>query len=187
MTYPLPQKSFCLIRHGETTANRDDIIAGRLEVSLTDKGRDQAKSLQRCAWPLPCALFASPMHRARETCSLGFPGRAYQIHAGLRERDWGVFEGKPLHLLPPRDGQPPEGEDWAAMIARVGAAIAECCERAGDHLPVMICHSGTIRAARLLAGQPSVGRRPTNAAPVHFVWRDRQHQETLHSEMTYDR
>ena len=33
-----PPRSFCLIRHGETTANADGCIAGRTDVALTERG-----------------------------------------------------------------------------------------------------------------------------------------------------
>jgi len=42
---PLPPQRFCLIRHGETTANADAIIAGVTDVPLTRLGRDQARAL----------------------------------------------------------------------------------------------------------------------------------------------
>ncbi len=180
MTYPLPPRSFCLIRHGETTANRDSIIAGRLDVSLTPQGRAQARALQNCVWPKEFALFTSRMERAQETCALGFPQQRFQPISDLRERDWGVFEGEPLAQLPPRDGRPAGGEDWQDMINRVGAAIARCCDLAGPALPIMVCHSGVIRAARILAGQSSFGTRPPTAHPIYFNWSGNDHQETPH-------
>ena len=47
----LPSRSFCLIRHGETTANADEIIAGVTDVPLTQLGRDQAHPLSHRTWP----------------------------------------------------------------------------------------------------------------------------------------
>ncbi|MEP2718348.1 histidine phosphatase family protein [Pseudophaeobacter sp.] len=176
----LPQKSFCLIRHGETTANRDQIIAGRLDVALTDQGRAQAQALQDRNWPAMLALFASPMQRAQESCRLGFPGQNFDLHPDLRERDWGVFEGRPLSQLPAREGCPEAGEDWGEMICRVSLAISFCCAQAGPRLPVMVCHSGVIRAARVLSGANGSGERPANAAPILFDW-DGEH----HSELGY--
>lgn len=181
MTSSLPSRSFCLIRHGETTANRDSIIAGRLDVSLTRQGRAQARALQNCVWPDEFALFTSDMERAQETCALGFPGKHFRSMSGLRERDWGVFEGKPLASLPPRAGRPAEGEDWQDMISRVGSAITRCCELAGPAFPILICHSGVIRAARILAGQSNSGQRPPNARPIYYQWSENGHQETMNA------
>lgn len=164
----LPARPFVLIRHGETTANRDQIIAGRLEVELTEKGRAQARALRALAWDEPLAVFTSPMARARETAALAFPAHPATQHPGLKERDWGIFEGRPLPDLPPRDTTPEDGEGWRRMILRVHAALTTCLIEAVPNLPVVICHSGVIRATRLLTGQSTAGTRAPNAHPIHF-------------------
>ncbi len=176
----LPPRDFCLIRHGETTANRDALIAGRLDVALSDLGRSQAKRLAQMNWPQPITLFASPLSRAMETARLGFPEHSASVCAALRERDWGVFEGRPLAELPPRDATPEAGEAWHQMILRVHAAITQCCAASGPRLAVMVCHSGVIRATRLLAGQANVGTRAANARPIHFRYLNDQHEEHPH-------
>jgi len=166
--WSLPAKSFCLIRHGETTANADDIIAGITDVQLSPLGRDQARALSHRKWPDPIALFSSPLSRAQDTCKLAFQGQDFVLHHDLRERDWGIFEGRPLTELPNRDDTPDGGESWPAMLARVHSAISEICATSGTALPVLICHSGIIRAARVLWTTGSVGQRPPNAVPLLF-------------------
>lgn len=175
----LPARDFCLIRHGETTANHAGRIAGRLDVALTDAGRAQARSLAQVDWAGPVSVFTSPMSRAQDTARLGFPEHPARLCPGLRERDWGIFEGRPLRDLPARDTTPQDGEGWRAMILRVHAAITSCCAGTPDTcLPVLICHSGVIRATRLLAGQPTVGARAPNARPIHFRYVSGRHEET---------
>lgn len=176
----LPASRFCLIRHGETTANRDGIIAGDLNVALTELGRSQARALSRHPWPDQLALFCSPLDRAVETARLGFPGQHAIDRPGLRERHWGQFEGQPLAQLPPRDSTPPGGEAWRAMILRVHAALTDCIRAAGPALPVLVCHSGVIRATRLLTGQPDVGSRPPNSRPIYYCPEGQIHKEQLH-------
>ncbi len=176
----LPARPFVLIRHGETTANRDQIIAGRLDVALTEAGRKQAQALQNLHWEQPLAIFTSPMARARDTTSLAFPDLPATVHPLLGERDWGIFEGRPWRDLPPRDATPEGGESWAAMIARVHTALVGCISEAGTALPILICHSGVIRATRLLTGQPDVGQRAPNAHPLHYRPIGEIHEETLH-------
>ena len=95
----LPARPFVLIRHGETTANRDQIIAGRLDVALTEAGRKQAQALQNLHWEQPLAIFTSPMARARDTTSLAFPDLPATVHPLLGERDWGIFEGRPWRVV----------------------------------------------------------------------------------------
>lgn len=165
---PLPARSFCLIRHGETTANAEEIIAGITDVSLTDRGRRQARLLSGHPWPAEIELVASPFQRAMETCELAFPGRRFSLHPGLRERDWGVYENRPLRLQPTREETPENGESWPGMLSRVAQAIREICDRAGPRLPVMVCHSGIIRAARVLWTTGTPGDRPPNARPILF-------------------
>ncbi|UYV38287.1 histidine phosphatase family protein [Rhodobacteraceae bacterium D3-12] len=165
----LPATSFCLIRHGETTANAQSIIAGVTDVALTERGRTQARALAQLTWPDQLAIFTSPMARARETARLGFPGRDMQHHAGLRERDWGVYEGAPISDSPVREATPERGESWPGMLARVHRAICEICIQSGGRLPVLVCHSGVIRAARVLWTSGHVGERPANAMPILFL------------------
>ncbi|MEP3685740.1 MAG: histidine phosphatase family protein [Sulfitobacter dubius] len=164
----LPSRSFCLIRHGETTANADEIIAGVTDVPLTQLGRDQAHTLSHRTWPESIAIFASPMSRAQHSAELAFPGRAVKLNYGLRERDWGVFEGQPLSEQPVREDTPDQGESWPDMLMRVHTTILEICAASPAALPVLVCHSGIIRAARVLWTTGDVGQRPPNAIPLLF-------------------
>lgn len=164
----LPSRSFCLIRHGETIANADEIIAGVTDVPLTRLGRDQACSLSKRKWPEPIAIYASPMSRARHTARLAFPRHRIELHDGLRERDWGVFEGRPLSEQPLREASPDRGESWPDMLRRVQIAIRGICATSPKALPILVCHSGIIRAARVLWTTGDVGQRPPNATPLLF-------------------
>ncbi|MEN9061911.1 histidine phosphatase family protein [Ponticoccus litoralis] len=155
-----PARDFCLIRHGETTANADGIIAGITDVPLTAQGRDQARALAAGPRPDDLAVYASPLARARETARLAFPGRQVRLHPGLRERDWGVFEGRPLAEQPAREDTPDGGEPRADMLRRVEATILGICADQPGALPVLICHSGVIRAARVLWTTGHAGGRP---------------------------
>ncbi|MCZ0963180.1 histidine phosphatase family protein [Paracoccus benzoatiresistens] len=173
----LPKRPFCLIRHGQTGANRDGIIAGRTEARLTDRGRDAARALADHPWPCPVALFTSPQDRARETASLAFPSQTARVVEDLRERDWGIFEGRPVAELPPRTSTPEGGESWHDMLARIAAALGGCMVMAGDALPVIVAHSGVIRAARALTGQDFTGPSAPNTTPLLYTvvsggWRE---------------
>ena len=146
----LPPSDFCLIRHGETTANAQSIIAGVTDVALTARGRDQARALAHRRWPQPVTLFASPAARARETCKRAFPQCGFTVISALRERDWGAFEGQPLSQQPIREDTPDGGESWPAMLDRVAGAIHAAC------------------AARVLWTPHDAGTRPPNAIPILF-------------------
>lgn len=157
---------FVIVRHGQTDANRDGRIAGRTEAQLTQSGRSAASALAAWHWPEDIVLFASPQQRALDTARLAFKTHDAMVMDGLRERDWGVFEGRPVSELPPRDTTPEGGEAWEDMLKRVAAAIA--IAQSVDGLPVLIAHSGVIRAARFLTGGTPHGPSPANAIPHLF-------------------
>jgi broad specificity phosphatase PhoE len=165
----LPRRPFAIIRHGETDANRDRIIAGRTEARLTDRGRRAAASLAGQAFGQPIVLFTSPQARARETATLAFPYLTAYVVEDLRERDWGVFEGRSIADLPPRTSTPDGGESWEAMLARMAAAIGLCIDLAGGNLPVIVAHSGVVRAARALTGHDATGPSAPNTVPLLYA------------------
>jgi broad specificity phosphatase PhoE len=84
-----------LIRHGETAWSVSGQHTSRTDIPLTEHGRQRAVELRDyLAGTAFAAVLCSPMGRARETCAIaGYGGRA-AIDEGLREWDYGVFEGK---------------------------------------------------------------------------------------------
>ncbi|SEL21373.1 histidine phosphatase family protein [Pacificibacter marinus] len=165
--------AFVVIRHGQTDANRDGRIAGRIEAQLTPEGRSAACALPDWMWPKTILLFSSPQQRARDTAHLGFPEHDPIVLNGLRERDWGVFEGRPVSELPPRDQTPKGGEPWPDMLQRVADAVTFATTEAQRHgpscLPVLVAHSGVIRAVRHLTGGTAHGPSPVNTTPYLFA------------------
>ncbi|MDB6177403.1 histidine phosphatase family protein [Paracoccus sp. Z330] len=164
----IPHASFVLIRHGQTDANRDGRVAGRIEAVLTEAGRQGAKRLSEWIWPKDMVLFASPQNRAQETARLGFPGQEPFLLDGIRERNWGVYEGRPVADLLPREHTPDQGEAWADMVTRVAHSIAVAHDHAKGRFPVLVAHSGVIRAARELTGGIAGGPAPENTTPYLF-------------------
>lgn len=162
-------RPFVLIRHGQTEANRDGIIAGRLEAQLTEAGRSAAEALAALPWSEPRYVFASPQKRAHQTAALAFPEEDITLHEGLRERSWGDLEGQPVHLQTPREATPPNGESWPDLQARVAAALSDCLSRSPRrHLTVFVAHSGIIRATRAITGGDPGGASPPNTLPLLF-------------------
>jgi probable phosphoglycerate mutase len=54
------------------------------------------------------------------------------------------------------------------MLSRIQRTITEICAVSQNKLPVLVCHSGVIRAARVLWTTGDVGTRPPNATPILF-------------------
>jgi broad specificity phosphatase PhoE len=83
------------VRHGETEWSLSGKHTSRTDVSLTDKGRQRAEVLRDYLAGRPFDLvLVSPMQRARETCAIAGYGDVAKIDDGLKEWDYGVYEGR---------------------------------------------------------------------------------------------
>lgn len=99
------------IRHGETDANRENIVQGQFDSPLNDRGRQQCALLgaRIAAWPKPpTAFYASPLRRAAESAAIiaekvaetsasaeyGAETFAPQLLAGLMEMSFGTLDGQ---------------------------------------------------------------------------------------------
>jgi broad specificity phosphatase PhoE len=84
-----------LVRHGETEWSAENKHTSRTDVSLTELGRERAAVLGKyLAGTKFCAVLRSPMARARETCAIAGFGERAVVDDGLREWDYGVYEGR---------------------------------------------------------------------------------------------
>ena len=141
------------IRHGETAWNVDTRIQGHLDIPLSAIGRWQAERLAEALRDEPIkAIYASDLTRAWETAQ--YVGQVQSLpvikEIGLRERDFGDFEGKTFAeiemLLPEQsmrwrkrdpDFYPAGGESLVTLRARV----MEAAERlAAQHPGEQIAH-----------------------------------------------
>ena len=102
MTDVHPNSLFGLLRHGKTLWNEQKRIQGSSNSPLTTEGINTLKHwqphLERYHWNL---ILTSPLQRARHTAeilnkSLGLP---IKTEDGLREQDWGQWEGMTLPEL----------------------------------------------------------------------------------------
>jgi 2,3-bisphosphoglycerate-dependent phosphoglycerate mutase len=129
-----------LVRHGESYGNAADMFTGRLDVDLTDLGRDEARAagtaMARAGITVDVA-FTSIMRRASETCSLimqsaGCRAAVAISDPALNERDYGALTGLTKAQAFDRWGRghveewrrsyaiaPPEGESLKDTGARV--------------------------------------------------------------------
>lgn len=89
-----------LVRHGETVANKAQILQGHQGGELNDTGREQAREVAEKMKDAKIDVFvASDLHRAIQTCEIIAAPHGVKLAdivttPLLRERDWGSFTGK---------------------------------------------------------------------------------------------
>jgi 2,3-bisphosphoglycerate-dependent phosphoglycerate mutase len=149
------------IRHGETAWNVDTRIQGQLDVPLNETGRWQAQRLARALAarePID-VVYSSDLLRAWETARAvsETTGAPVITDEGLRERGFGVFQGKtfaeieaslPEEALRWRKRDPfwaPEGgESLTAMRRRVVETLHTLASRHTGEQIVLVAHGGVL-------------------------------------------
>jgi len=124
-----------LIRHGETTGNRKDLILGQKDFPLTEKGIDSTEKLAKLAAVRynNGIILASPLGRAQATAAIFSNSTGWPILTveGMRELSCGEWEGKSRKEVAPErqflrttwDDTPPGGESYTDAEIRVGEVI----------------------------------------------------------------
>ena len=178
------------IRHGETAWNVDTRIQGHLDIGLNDTGRHQA---QRVATALGSeaisAIYSSDLLRAWETARTiaQATDRPLLAHQGLRERSFGVFQGKTFTEIEsawPEQAQrwrkrephwaPEGGESLVALRERINRTACELGARHTGEQIVLVAHGGVMDALyRIATGQELQAPRTWNlgnAAINRLLW-----------------
>jgi ribonuclease H / adenosylcobalamin/alpha-ribazole phosphatase len=107
-TAPEGLTRLALVRHGETSGNREMRYLGSTDQPLTDRGRTQADEV---AWALTAyplqAVYTSPLARAAATAEAiaRMAKLEVRIEPGLRETDYGDWEGLTRAEALARDGE----------------------------------------------------------------------------------
>jgi len=175
--------SWVMLRHGESTANREGVYSGWQDVPLTALGEAQAREAGRVIHGTGVTrIISSDLQRAVATAELaasaaGLTELAVQRFAGLRERHLGAWQGQdrarlkranPEGPLTQWTGSAPGGETLAALADRVLSTLAALPPTSGTTL--LVAHGGVIRVLLgLLDGTPPDSlwtRRIANASPV---------------------
>ena len=166
-----------LIRHGQSTWNREHRIQGQLDPPLSDEGRRQAERVgQRIAGRHFAGFYSSDLKRAFETAQAieAATGLQAEPMAGLREIFLGEWEGLRTDDLAQRfpeawaswTDEPdwdlvPGGEGAALFETRVAAALDEILSRHAQGDVVVVTHGGVIQIAlHRVIGRPSRGLFP---------------------------
>lgn len=95
--------TFYIVRHGQTEWNIQGIIQGRHDSPLTEEGLNQiGKIAQELKHLRFAAAFSSDMLRAKRTAEVIVleHNLAVSTTKQIRERDFGIFDGKPNNSIP---------------------------------------------------------------------------------------
>lgn len=141
-------KQFYLMRHGQTLFNVRHKIQGACDSPLTDLGIKQAE-IARSYFDhhIIDAAYSSPQERACDTCEIVLNGKMnYQRHSGLREWNFGVFEGESEDLNP----KPPYkdffiqfgGEGQQEVADRLTKTLADIAEHEPKEHILCLTHGG---------------------------------------------
>lgn len=196
-----------LVRHGQTDANAEGRLLGRMESPLTELGRRQAAAAVDAvhrAGARPDRVITSPRQRARDTAS-GF-ATPVEVDERWAELDYGEYDGARLGEVPPELWSawradpgfvPPGGESLAALGARVRAACEDLAGAAGAGDVVVVSHVSPIKAAvawalgvgdgvawRMRLDTASICRVAVGpGGPSLLTFNEVVHLETLHTAM----
>ncbi|MBQ7677078.1 MAG: histidine phosphatase family protein [Lachnospiraceae bacterium] len=87
--------SWLLIRHGMTPGNERRAYIGSTDEPLSADGRAAlAKAAALGEYPPADKIYVSPMLRCRQTAEIIYPHVDAVVLDGLKERDFGIYEGK---------------------------------------------------------------------------------------------
>ena len=147
-----------LVRHGETMANKTQLVLGTSDVPLTELGRDQAKAAAQkisLIEPSPTILFSSPYQRAKETA--GYISNVIGLNPifidGLKEMNSGEMEGIKASEMDDKypeymknwrrdrsTARPPGGETLEEVHSRAWKSILDIFNEYGESLVVVVAH-----------------------------------------------
>jgi probable phosphoglycerate mutase len=187
----MPQSTRLIaLRHGETAWNVDSRIQGQLDIGLNPTGHWQAQRLAQALSGEPItAIYASDLSRAWDTAQhvARVTGLQVQPEPGLRERCFGVFQGRTfaeVELESPelarrwrqRDPHfaPEGGESLVQLFERVTTTAHTLAARHPGELIALVGHGGVLdalyRAATRLDVQAPRSWHLGNAAINRLLW-----------------
>lgn len=153
-----------LIRHGETTWNREERIQGQRDAPLNALGRAQAASTARHLVEVGLlrdvsVIHSSDLSRALDTARaiVALTGLPLMVNASLRERHFGELEGVTYAEWRAADAEslrrfragdpdygPPGGETARDFLARCVAAIEHVVATSDAEAVAVVTHGGVV-------------------------------------------
>lgn len=133
-----------IIRHGQTDHNKQGVLQGQLDTPLNESGRSEAVKLgERLRNVTFTHVYASNLDRASETAKLILgqnranppSNKNIIFDARLKERKFGVYEGKPKEALATAHGDAKKGKLYPGRrdyAPESGESMSQVYDRARD-------------------------------------------------------
>ncbi len=148
-----------LMRHGETDLNKKRCFYGNLDISINQRGKEQAQILHTLMQDIPVdKVYVSSLRRSQETAQLVFPASIPIPLKNLDEKGFGLWEGLtadqiqerfPLEwetwLAEPFTYKPPEAEDFGDFQDRVWTEIDRIIKDYPNQSLALVAHLGVLR------------------------------------------
>jgi len=148
-----------LVRHGQTSWNKEEVFRGTLDIPLNDFGKKQAlevgKKLKSLS-PDDPLLISSPLGRARETAEIAgesVSSKQIRIEPAFIDINFGEWQGKAKTeieksfpalyekwLTEPADMVFPGGESLEKTAARAEETIYRLARECQDHDLIIVSH-----------------------------------------------
>lgn len=150
-----------LIRHAMTKGTIEGRYIGQTDEPISDEGKKQLRDIKENYGPYPAvdAVISSPLKRCTETARIIYPDKEPIIIDGLKEYDFGEFEGRTAEELQNNPAFPewlsganpntpaPFGESQVRFNYRVCSAFEQIVEgiiKSGTQNTAIITHGGVI-------------------------------------------
>lgn len=176
-------KKVYLMRHGQTRFNLQKRIQGACDSPLTEEGIAQARAAHDYFTEQGIQfdrVYSSTQERACDTAELVSGRTDYIRLKGLKEQDFGAFEGQQEYLNPPLQGDigygdyfvTYGGEDYMTVRLRMEATMRDILNNPDNQTVLVVSHGAAIAQflRHVLTDFPRVPMR--NCAIMEFNYQD---------------
>jgi broad specificity phosphatase PhoE len=174
------------VRHGESEGNAKGVFTGRIDSPLTERGRQQARTVAEALRPIHFdRIVSSALSRTRDTAAEVARDRGITVEAiaDLNEIDVGIASGKPFDELRGLPGASddgfrnwPGGESLDQVHARALPAIDRLVAESPGKTICVVGHGGVTRilVSGFMGVLPKLIRVPATNTNITIVTHDPQ-------------
>jgi broad specificity phosphatase PhoE len=186
-----------IVRHGETNENVGNIIQGQKYGTLSERGKEQVKSVsERLKSEKIDVIISSDLERTKDTSLIiakNQPGVPVEYDALLREKSLTTFEGKivaeyqvdrkksglPKHLY-----RTPGGENYVDLCERSKKFLNHILPKYNGKTVLVVSHGGMIKALLSVALNEPIEQAvnyivPNTAVTILEIKRDHHFEAKL--------